>query len=59
MPTGMQLFDLSGRAALITGGSKGLGASMAPGFDHYVPKTDRDALLKALEQTLIHVRGAA
>lgn len=29
------------------------------GFDDYVPKTDRDALLKALEQTLIHVRGAA
>ncbi|MDJ0607945.1 MAG: chemotaxis protein CheW [Kiloniellales bacterium] len=29
------------------------------GFDDYVPKTDRDALLRALEETLTHARGAA
>ena len=29
---GIKLFDLSGRAAIITGGSKGLGLAMAAGL---------------------------
>jgi NAD(P)-dependent dehydrogenase (short-subunit alcohol dehydrogenase family) len=32
MLPGMKLFDLSGRAAIITGGSKGLGEAMAAGL---------------------------
>ncbi len=32
MTEGIKLFDLTGRAAIITGGSKGLGASMAMGL---------------------------
>lgn len=32
MLPGMKLFDLTGRAAIITGGSKGLGAAMAEGL---------------------------
>ena len=32
MTQGMKQFDLTGRAAIITGGSKGLGASMAAGL---------------------------
>ncbi len=32
MLPGIKLFDLTGRAAIITGGSKGLGAAMAEGL---------------------------
>src|SRR5258708_3586541 len=32
MLPGIKLFDLSGRVAVITGGSKGLGLAMAEGF---------------------------
>ena len=32
MLPGIKLFDLTGRAAIVTGGSKGLGAAMAAGL---------------------------
>ena len=32
MLPGIKLFDLSGRVAVVTGGSKGLGAAMASGL---------------------------
>jgi two-component system chemotaxis sensor kinase CheA len=36
-----------------------LARGRSAGFDDYVAKTDRDALLEALHETLSHVRGAA
>jgi len=58
-------FDLSGRAALITGGSKGLGKAMARGLaeagaDVFISSRHEDELKKSLAEILdgLSVRGA-
>ena len=53
----MNLFDLSGRVALVTGGSKGLGKAMARGFaqagaDVVISSRHSDELEKALPEIL-------
>ncbi len=55
MPT--NLFDLTGRVALVTGGSKGLGQAMARGFaeagaDVIIASRHEDELKKGLEAIL-------
>jgi len=50
-----QLFDLSGKTALITGGSKGLGKAMARGFaevgaDVFISSRHEDELRSALQE---------
>ena len=55
--TNQSLFDLSGRVALVTGGSKGLGKAMARGFaqagaDVVISSRHQDELDRALVEIL-------
>src|SRR6516162_7642575 len=54
---GVNLFDLTGKAALVTGGSKGLGKAMARGLteagaDVVISSRHEDELRAALEEIL-------
>lgn len=60
MTHGIQLFDLSGRTAIITGGSRGLGASMALGLASagadllLVSRNEEEATAQAQEVAATH-----
>ena len=55
MLPGIRLFDLTGKAAIVTGGSKGLGAAMAAGLasagaDVLLTSRNEDEVVAAAKQ---------